>query len=104
MSTARRSFFALIGSAAVSGFVSHKATAATPMLILPPGGIIPASQLPTGAYPLLDQQKTLMHGFIAVMGGLPDELFRDWMEGGLRQVESCKPGGMIHRAMQMERG
>jgi hypothetical protein len=27
----------------------------------------------------------------------------DWVEGGLRQVEGCKPGGQIWRAIQMDR-
>ena len=44
-----------------------------------------------------------MHAFITVAGGLPQDLFLDWFEGGLRMVEGCKPGGNIYRAMQAER-
>jgi hypothetical protein len=34
----RRNFFALIGNAAVTGLVAHRASATVPMLILLPGG------------------------------------------------------------------
>ncbi len=37
-----------------------------------------------------------------VLDGLPDDLYEDWITGGLRMVEGCKPGGNIYRAALTE--
>lgn len=44
-----------------------------------------------------------MDVFIDIKAGLPNDIFIDWLEGGLRMVEGCKPGGMIFRAMEIDR-
>ena len=101
MST-RRNFFALIGNAAVTGLVAHRATAATPTLILPPAFAIETQSVPQAAFPLLAQRRCQMDAFIDVKAALPDQTFLDWLERGLRQVEAWKPGGGIRRAYEAD--
>ncbi len=70
----------------------------------PSAGLLDPGE-PTGN-PLLDallaSGRSQMHAFIDVKAGLPDDLFFDWLEGGLRNVQACKPGGLIWRAMREE--
>ena len=42
--------------------------------------------------------------FLDIQLSMPDELYLDWMEGGRRIAESCKPGTQVYRAMALERG
>ena len=106
MST-RRGFFAFIGNAAVTGLVAHRASVAKPTLILPSTGLVdPPPPLPKG-YPLLMakmEQGGVMAALLEIKLNMPDELYLDWLEGGLRVAEGCKPGGLVYRAMAIERG
>ncbi len=121
----RRGFLAIVGGTMVSGVAGWSKTAEHPRLLLPARivqpiadqpahrpGLSPMQQTARGLvtpgstladYPLLSRQETHMHAFITVAGGLPQDLFLDWLEGGLRMVEGCKPGGNIHQAMQIKR-
>lgn len=47
-------------------------------------------------------QDTDLIAFSRVRAGVPDDVFADWLLGGLRMVESCKPGGVIWRAMRAQ--
>ncbi len=98
MSTDRRGFLALIGGAgAVTGSVLVRKAAAAPTLILPPeftsssASAAPASPSPA--------ETDAIH---AVKAGLSHAMFLDWLEGGLRLVEDCKPGGGIFGAYWRE--
>ncbi len=109
----RRGFLALVGGAVLTGPTTRQWGISRPTLVFPQtptlapspsvGLIEPGN--PTG-YPLLDavlaRGESQMHAFIHVKGGLPDEVFFDWLEGGLRMVEGCKPGGSIYRTMQVD--
>ena len=94
MSSTRRGFLALIGGAgAATGSVLVRKAAAAPTLILPPeftsssASAAPASPSPA--------ETDAIH---AVKAGLSHAMFLDWLEGGLRLVEDCKPGGGIFGA------
>ena len=95
----RRRFFAFVGNAAVTGLVTTQATTNAATLILPPVGLIEPQRKRLGTYPLLAQHKTDMDAFRAISEGLtapgiPEWMFLNWMEGGLRNVEGCKPGAL----------
>ena len=121
----RRGFLAVVGSTMVAGIAGWSTTARHPTLLMPTRamprladpsppraglstmqqtakGLITAQALPA-RYPLLAAQETQMHAFINVRSELPDEFFLDWLEGGLQMVEGCRPGGLIHRAIEAER-
>ena len=84
----RRGFLALIGGAgAVTGSVLFRKTAAAPTLILPP------DFTPGTAANQTPPNPAEVDAINAVRAGLSPALFLDWIEGGLRMVEDCKPGG-----------
>ena len=70
--------------------------AARPTLLVPAGLIAASAPAPVtrSRIPIVD--------FGRVCDGLPDDLYQDWLEGGLRMVEGCKRGGNIHRAALTE--
>ena len=43
-----------------------------------------------------------LQAVLDIRAGISPDLFGDWLEGGLRMVEGCKPGGRIWRAMREE--
>ena len=90
----RRNFLAFVGGAFVSGGVKV-GQATRPTLLLPSTGLAsqPAAVVRSRS-PILD--------FGRVLDGLPDDLYQDWIEGGLRMVEGCKRGGNIYRAALTE--
>jgi hypothetical protein len=78
MST-RRGFFAFIGNAAVTGLVTHRASATAPTLILPPAGLMePARAFPPG-YPLLRSHGSQMDVFLHIRNGLSSPDLPDWL-------------------------
>ena len=82
----RRGFFALVGGAFVTGAVG-RTKAASPTLLLPPE-FTPSSASVAQALPSSAETEAIH----AVKAGLPQAMFLDWLEGGLRLVEDCKPG------------
>ena len=87
--TPRRGFLALVGGAgAVTGSVLFRKAAAKPTLILPPE----FTSSSTSAAPM-SPSPAEMDAVHAVKAGLSHDKFLDWLEGGLRLVEDCKPGG-----------
>lgn len=90
----RRGFLALVGGAFVTGGVKV-GQAARPTLLLPTTGLVlPPADVVRSRSPIVDMGR--------VLDGLPNELYQDWIEGGLRMVEGCKPGGNIYRAALTE--
>ncbi len=88
MST-RRGFLALVGGAgAVTGSVLFRKAAVRPTLILPPE--FTSSSTSAAPTPPTPAEMDAIH---SVKAGLPHAMFLDWLEGGLRLVEDCKPDG-----------
>ena len=73
-------------------------------MIVPSADVLPFGNGQPIGYPLLEAylaaDRSQMHALVDIRKGLPDELFHDWLEGGLRMMEGCKPSGRIHRAME----
>ncbi len=82
---ARRSFLAFVGGAAFSGAVQRLGSAERPTLILPPRTILPAARLPDGGT-LLRQHQTQMHAVLECKQHMPPDLFKAWLETGLRSA------------------
>ncbi len=109
----RRGFLALVGGTVLTGPTTRQWGISRPTLVFPqvstlvpsPDAALLDPGVPTGK-PLLDallaSGRSQMHAFVDVKAGLPDDLFFDWLEGGLRMVEGCKPGGRIWQAMREE--
>lgn len=90
----RRGFLALVGGAFVTGGI-RVGQAARPTLLLPTTGLVlPTTGVTRSRSPIVDMGR--------VLDGLPDDLYEDWITGGLRMVEGCKPGGNIYRAALTE--
>lgn len=83
MSDTRKGFFALIGSAAVSGSVLIRKAVAAPTLLLPSPIETISKVTPIGPS-LLDAQPSQMHAFLEVKRQVPADVFDDWLEHGLR--------------------
>jgi hypothetical protein len=92
MST-RRGFLAFLGGSAVTGLVAHRASAASPTLILPPGLITDAADfaplergVPT-AWPGLNAYLSLGNSpgdaIIDIKRGMSQSQFAVWLEYGL---------------------
>ncbi len=89
---ARRQFLAFVGGAAFSGTVQRLGSAEQPTLILPPRTILPAARLPeTGT--LLQRHETQLHAVLKVKQHMPPELFKAWLETGLRSA-ACYVDGV----------
>ena len=86
----RRGFFAFLGGASVTGLATTRASVAKPTLILPPEF--------TASVPSVVANTVELDAVHAVKAGLPHAMFLDWLEGGLRMVEDCKPGGGVFGA------
>ncbi len=97
----RRGFLAVVGGSRVSGAIMRRAEA-KPTLILPPSAPLIETASVGGIYPLLAAEQSQMHAFIRIKGAMPDDLFLDWLEGGLRMAKSAEPGGRLYRALQAE--
>jgi len=81
----RRGFFALVGGAAVSGLVTTRASATGSTLIMPPAGLV-LPPAPSTTWPLLEAEPDRMRAFIHIGMGMPEDVFHDWLEGGLRMA------------------
>ncbi len=85
----RRNFLAMIsGAGAVTGSVLFRKAAAGPTLILPPE--FTSSSTSAAPVPPVPAEMDAVH---AIKAGLSHAMYLDWLEGGLRLVEDCKPGG-----------
>ncbi len=94
----RRNFLAMVsGAGAVTGSVLFRKAAAVPTLILPPE----FTSSSTSAAPI-PPAPAEMDAVYAVKAGLSHAMYLDWLEGGLRLVEDCKPGGGAFGAIWRE--
>ena len=83
---ARRGFLAFVGGALVSGSITRATAGTAPTLILPPA----AAAAPS--WPLLMAERSDMEAFLRVSLHMPRDLYRDWLEAGLRQARPFEAG------------